>query len=678
MTSPTSPPFDRWEPSRLALQLSGGRIDLHAVGPARVQIRGATIGLVVRRRGARMAWQIDSFRPDGLGAAWDDTGIQVELRSSEVDGALILSAALEHRGDEPVTLEEVAPLLVTEPGAVAVGAEVRRWAIFRNGYQSWSGTRVYGVGERDRDPRGAVLRETHVDVRHPARGRAGVIRSDLVTAIVERGGGDALALGFLDARDFFPAVAVDARGGRFRSLAAVLDGDGLPFAPGQRLELPPLWLAAGTDGPALLAAWAAAAGRQMGARVAARSPSGWCSWYYHFGRVTERDVLAAADSLSAVRARVPCEYVMVDDGYQGAIGDWLRPNRKFPHGMRWLAQRIRTSGFEAGIWLAPFLVRPDAELFRARPEWILRTARGRPRRAAWNPGWSVWRPAYALDTTHPEVLEWLAELARTVVHQWGYRFLKLDFLYAAALPGPRADSGATRAQALRRGLQAIRDGAGDEAFLIGCGCPLGPAVGIVDAMRIGPDVAPFWSGWASRRLLRDRHGVSTKHAVRNILTRAFMHRRLWLNDPDCVLVRARNSRLTADEVQTLAAAVALSDGVFALGDRVDALSEERLAILEQIQQLRGGSLQLVDLFDGDPPTLARAEYPEGDVIGVFNFDKRPIERSVEIEAAVAGDTVRELWSAAELPVHERRVAVGSIPPHGCRLLCCEPPPTATE
>ena len=50
-------------------------------------------------------------------------------------------------------------------------------------------------------------------------------------------------------------------------------------------------------------------------------------------------------------------------------------------------------------------------------------------------------------------------------------------------------------------------------------------------MRIGPDVAPFWTNWLSRGPLRDRHGVATKHAMRNTLTRAFMHRRLWLNDP---------------------------------------------------------------------------------------------------------------------------------------------------
>ena len=71
-------------------------------------------------------------------------------------------------------------------------------------------------------------------------------------------------------------------------------------------------------------------------------------------------------------------------------------------------------------------------------------------------------------------------------------------------------------------------------------------------MRIGPDVAPFWTNWISRWLLRDRHGVATKNAVRNTLTRAFMHRRLWLNDPDCLMVRDGETALTLDEVQSLA------------------------------------------------------------------------------------------------------------------------------
>ena len=45
---------------------------------------------------------------------------------------------------------------------------------------------------------------------------------------------------------------------------------------------------------------------------------------------------------------------------------------------------------------------------------------------------------------------------------------------------------------MRAGYDAIRRGAGDDAFILGCGAPLGTCIGVVDGMRIGPDVAPSW------------------------------------------------------------------------------------------------------------------------------------------------------------------------------------------
>jgi alpha-galactosidase len=655
----------------LQLQLRDGRMQMRAGGPTPVELNGATLGLVLRQGRRRIAWQADTLRPDGLAAQWDETGVRFELRSAEVDGALVLHVALEHGGTQPLILEEILPLVIAAPGSVRVGDDAASWSVFRNGYQSWSGTGVYRTDQADRDPGWSVLRESLIDVRHAAANRAGMFRSDLVTAIADRTSGAALCLGFLDGGAFFGAVMVEAPRGRFRRLAATLDGDGVQLAPGQRLELPPLWLAAGTDGEALLAAWATAAGGARQARIGARSPVGWCSWYYYFAHVRESDIIDNLEPLQALRPRVPCDYVQIDDGYQRAIGDWLEPNAKFPHGMRWVAERIRAAGFDAGLWLAPFLVRPEARLFSARPEWLLRTPAGRPRRACWNPVWSLGRPAFALDTTHPEVLEWLTQLARTVVQQWGYRILKLDFLYAAALPGVRYDREATRAQALRRGLQAIRAGAGADAFLLGCGCPLGPAIGIVDGMRIGPDVAPFWANWVSRWLLRGRHGVATSHAVRNSLTRAFMHRRLWLNDPDCLMVRADETALTVDEVQTLAAVIGLTDGMLVLSDRIDALPEERRALVEKTYRLLGGTASVSDLFASDPPTVVRSTYRDRAVIGVFNFADRAVDRTIEVGIAVRGDSVRELWTDTVLPVREGRVEVESIPAHGSRLLAAE-------
>jgi alpha-galactosidase len=234
----------------------------------------------------------------------------------------------------------------------------------------------------------------------------------------------------------------------------------------------------------------------------------------------------------------------------------------------------------------------------------------------------------------------------------------------------RADGDATRAEALRRGLEAIRDGAGPDAFLLGCGCPLGPAIGIVDGMRIGADVAPFWDNWISRGPNRRRHGVATEHALRNILTRAFMHRRLWLNDPDCLMVRAAETRLTPAEVQTLASAVALTDGMFVLSDRLEALPAERLEWIERMLPLLGGEARVDDLFERGLPERLRADYPGAQAVALFNFSARPADRRLAVPPEI---TVRDVWAEAAVAVADGAVTLPAVPSHGCRLLLLEEP-----
>ncbi len=645
-----------------------GRLRLASFGPGHVEFADVKVRVTARRRSYAAA-----LRPadDAFTALWPQLGLRAELRLQHEARGMLLRLVLENCGNTVVALEEVAPLCVMSPARVTIGVGIDRWSVFRNGYQSWSGTRAYQLDQVDADPWGKVLRMMHVDVRHPAAGRAGVVRSELFTVIKNLRSGEAVGMGFFGAQGAFCGVFLDTRGRRFRELTASVDYDGVDLRPGERIVVPPLWIAAGFDGHHLLTAYTTALGAAMGARVGERSPVGWCSWYYYFTKVSEAGVLSSVETLAASRERLRCDYVMIDDGYQRAIGDWLECNEKFPRGMQWLSERIRAEGFDAGIWLAPFIARREARLFQQRPDWFVRTARGRLRTAVWNPAWGLWGFAYALDTTHPEVLDWLAELAHTIVHHWGYRVLKLDFLFAAALPGVRHDRSANRAQALRRGLEAIRAGAGEDAFLLGCGCPLGPAIGVVDGMRIGPDVAPFWSNWLSRGPLRDRHGVATKHAVRNALTRAFMHRRLWLNDPDCLMVRDSRTRLTLEETRTLAAAIALTDGMFVVGDRLDALSSDRRNLLEQVYRMRGGMAQAVDLFRCDLPELLVSDRDGELLIGVFNFGDRPQGKAIKVgQFGVPDGSVTEIWSERDLLVRNGWVQIDTIPPHGNRIVRC--------
>jgi alpha-galactosidase len=655
----------------LRCRLEDGRLTFEAPAPVLVRLAGTSPFVRVWRGDRLIEWRAEplALRENRYEAVHRDEALRVELCCEERGGAWIVRAALHNTGGTPLQVEEIAPLALGRPDGLCVGAGVDRWSVFRNGYQSWSGTQAFPAGGRDRDPQWAFLRRSHVDLRHPSAGVPGVFRSDSLGAVKNLRSGEALCLGFLDARECFGAVELITERGGFKRLVAACDWDGISLAPGASLTSAPLWLAAGRDEHQLLAAYAGAAGTEMAARVPAHRPAGWCSWYYYFRRVSEADVLRNVAALAAARKRYPCDYVMVDDGYQRAVGDWLVANAKFPHGMGWLAEQIRTAGFDAGIWLAPFIVRPDSELFTTHPEWILRGTKGGLEPALWNPTWGWRDQAVALDTTHPEVLEWLRRLARTVRHDWGYRILKLDFLFAAALPGVRHDRGATRAQALRRGLEAIRAGAGDDAFLLGCGCPLQPAVGVVDAMRIGPDVAPFWSNWLSRGPLRDRHGVATKHAIRNTLARAFLHRHWWLNDPDCVMVRAGETRLTGAEVRSLATVIALTDGLLVASDPIDALAPDRLALLERTHALAGGAAVVPDLFARDVPELLLSRRREETLVAAFNFQDRPSRKILDVGVlGMMEGELKDAWDGSAWTVCDGWVDLGVLPPHGCVVL----------
>ncbi|MCC7076553.1 MAG: alpha-galactosidase [Acidimicrobiia bacterium] len=589
---------------------------------------------------------------------------------SDGQGATVRLAVTNTR-TEPLRLWALHPLEARGPFVTLDGEEAdpAEWAMFRNGYQSWSGTGTLRVGDVDRDPPLHILRVSSCSPVHTARGTPGIVRSELLTAIEIRPG-VALGFGFVTSARQLNGIEVDVRGGVQRSLVATCDMDGIELPPGETIQTEVLRVVAGASGEAVLATLADELGTRMHARVPSRPPAGWCSWYHYYTKVTQAAVEENLESCASLRDRVPLDYVMIDDGHQAHIGDWLDTNAKFPDGMAALAGKISAAGFDAGIWLAPFLADPVSATAREHPEWLLRHD-GRPVVPLWNPAWSKTRPMWALDTTHPDVAEWLEEVARTIRYDWGYRVLKLDFLYAVTLPADRHDATATRADALRRGLDAIRAGAGEDAFLLGCGCPLGPAVGVVDGMRIGQDVTPWWSLPVTRTVMQDRHGLATKHAIRNTLARAFMHGRLWSNDPDCLFVKERRNRLTLDEVRALASVIGLSDGMFVLSDRLRDLGAEREEIVLTAARLGGGLGSVPDLFRRDMPETLVGSPGGADTVMVANFEDSPRTREVDLSTVcpALGDAASlvDVWSGQHHSV-ARGVVVVDLPRHGCVVL----------
>jgi alpha-galactosidase len=269
-------------------------------------------------------------------------------------------------------------------------------------------------------------------------------------------------------------------------------------------------------------------------------------------------------------------------------------------------------------------------------------------------------------------------VVRTAAQEWGYPYLKLDFLYAAALKGRYRDRTKTRAQVLRRGLETLRDAVGEEVTLLGCGVPLGPALGLVEIMRIGADVAPRWPPeWNQRDFFfpREPNMPSTRNALQNILTRAPFHRRWWINDPDCLLVRP-DTELSLAETRSLATAIALSGGSLLISDDLPNVPRERLRLVRQLLPLIGKRPWVLDWFDEPKPRLMRLDLENASgswhLLAVFNWADQPeTEQPLELsrfQLPPGRYLAREFWTGAVHKFAGVNLPVPEIPPHGVRLL----------
>jgi alpha-galactosidase len=583
-----------------------------------------------------------------------------------------LEAWLEvtNQGDRPVVLDHLDVLSIEQldlPGPVA------DWRFYQHGWQSWSPTGVRHVGDGPFPALdSADYRLMHLPHGDGLRGEwvAVIEAAETPPARVGKGGeGIGLLFGFVTAADQLAEIVLDA-GDETRRLTAACYADGIPLPPGGSLRSERLRVAAGPDAWSLLGAWAGRLGELMHARVPAKTPSGWCSWYYYFGLNTAQDVYA---NLNAIRRhRLPLDLVVVDDGYQAAVGDWLTLNADRFADMAAVAATIRREGRTPGIWTAPFGLAANSQTFAQHPDWAVRDEAGQPAFA-----WNHWpQSIYALDTTHPDAAAWLHDTFRTL-REWGYTFFKVDFLFAAAIPGHRHDPGATRAQALRRGLSIIRDAIGDDAFLLGCGLPLGPAVGLVDGMRIGPDVAVTWESL----LAGDLSAPGVANALRNSIARAFTHRRLWAADPDCLLARPRgdSSQLSLYEARTLAAVIALTGGMLLDSDRLGELPRARLDMLRQTLPPTGRTAYPLDLFEHDLPELLvlPVERPWGRwwLAGLINWSDQT--RTTQVELGALGLPpgryhVYDQWRAHYLGQTDGTLSLPNHRPHETQVLLFKP------
>lgn len=300
--------------------------------------------------------------------------------------------------------------------------------------------------------------------------------------------------------------------------------------------------------------------------------TGYTSWYNYFQKIDENIILRDLKGLS--RARASVNIFQIDDGYEPFVGDWLDYNGKdFPNGMKTIADAVHREGYLAGIWLAPFNVqRGKSRILKEHPDWLIRNPDGKPQL-----GCVAWGGAYTLDIYNPEVREHLKKVFDTVLNDWGYDMVKLDFLYSQCRT-PRNNK--TRGTIMCEAMDFLRECVGDK-LILGCGVPLGPAFGVVDACRISCDVDLSYGGKFYNSMSINNELPSAQNAINNSMFRRHLNGRAFLNDPDVFFLRDHNLTFTWEQKLLLAKINNLFGHVLFVSDDAGEYSEAELEVLKE-------------------------------------------------------------------------------------------------
>ncbi len=612
----------------------------------------------------------------------DANGItcRITFALSDLFPMLLWKIHLVNQGAAPITLDRIEMLRCggdEKSGRLRLPPEWAKTsspAFFSNNWQSWGWTGAYAADQKAMRSRlGPLQNPMVVNPDTPVYETAGDFSSDFFGVVGDRAKRVAALLGFLSQRWQFGVLEAHLHGQPDVTLWA--NGDQVRIDPGVAIETD--WAAyypfslEQTDplGPYFIAA-----SRENRVALPEEIPSGWCSWYQFYTKISAGQIQQNLESLQQLAPHLPLQLVQIDDGFEAQVGDWFDFRPGFPDGVAPLAAEIHASGHTPGLWLAPFIVHPAAKLVKQHPEWILRNRLGKSVNAGF--GWNAMTTA--LDLTQPGALEYACKVIQTARREWGYPYLKLDFLYAGALAGKHHDPTRTRAQILRGAMEAVRKTTGADTFLVGCGAPLGSVIGLVDSMRIGADVSGSWTpnfNGLHRFFKNEPDMPSARNSIQNILTRAPMHNRWWINDPDCLLVRPE-TQLTQAEVQTLATSIALTGGSLLLSDDLPNLPRERLAMAEVLLPVIGERADVIDWFDSPTPQRLRLDLhgPIGrwHLLAWFNWSEQAQDVTLRLQnfrLPVGDYWGRSFWDNRSFYVSEGApFRFKQIPAHGVVLI----------
>jgi len=455
----------------------------------------------------------------------------------------------------------------------------------------------------------------------------------------------------------------------------------LPVAPGATMSSESVILALGPDYHAQLEAYGRIIRDLHHARVTLPSLIGWWSWTAYYFGLNEGAALTNAQLLAEHLKEYGYNYFHIDEGYQYARGEYTTENSTtFPEGMKAFEAKVQHLGLNPGIWTAPFEVSERSWVYQNHKDWLVHNLHDQPIHA----GFVINNPArkkqldqlYMLDTTNPGAQNYLRQTYGTLAHDWGIRYIKLDFMDDSAIEGRRYRPNTTAMEAQRIGLQVIREAVGENVILDKDGSAMLNPVGLVDSGRISQDTG---------------HTFESSHdAATGVAARYYMNRNFYVGDPDAFTVSRQTvdeqewhggkRPLTLDEARVSIALSAVSGGMFEIGDDLPTLfaDADRMALVENrdlINMARLGRASLpVDLMtyaaeDTMPSIFVLHESKRQSIVTVFNWTEKPRQHQLQFSdlGLPGGAQVSDLLDD-KTPFQQEAASISlSLAPHSVRM-----------
>lgn len=396
--------------------------------------------------------------------------------------------------------------------------------------------------------------------------------------------------------------------------------------PGAELPSEKLLLSVATDYHRQLETYGSLIRQLHHARITAPSPMGWWSWTAYYFGLNEGAALTNAQWEAQHLKSLGYDFFHIDEGYQYARGEYSTPDATlFPHGLAGLERQVTGLGLVPGIWTGPFDVSERSWVYQNHPDWLVHNANGGPIQISWVAGHRD--RLFVLDCTNPGAQEYLRKTYATLVHAWGIRYIKMDFMDDSAVEGYYYRPNTTALESQRIGLGIIRETVGNDVLLDKDGSTMLNPVGYVDFGRISQDTGHRFN--------------ASKDAASGIAARYYMNRNFFVSDPDAFTVSTQTANgqswlggeppLTLDEAKVSIALAAVSGGMYEIGDDLPTLGSdppERLALVENedlIDMVRlGRSSTPLDLMtylpeDGQPSIFLLKESPRQNILTIFNW-----------------------------------------------------------